>query len=84
MCDLLVDTKHYVLNKSTRLVCGLLWSLCSRLAFKAVEQIQRRSSGGEQGRGVHKCGICISNFGHAFVCKEKTEASRVSQCNKRL
>ena len=49
MCDLLVDTKHYVLNKSTRLVCGLLWSLCSRLAFKAVEQIQRRSSGGNRG-----------------------------------
>ena len=33
---------------------------------------------------VHKSDISISNFGHAFVCREKTEASRVSQCNKRL
>ena len=39
---------------------------------------------GGGGRGVHKCGICISNFEHAFVCKEKTVASRVSMQQKTL
>ena len=58
--------------------------LCYKKCLVSTKKSYMLKGGGERRRGVHKCGICISNFEHAFVCKEKTVASRVSMQQETL